>query len=787
MNVIAILKEIFHLTNKYELSLDEKETLKNNLCYLSEWRKNNRDEAKNYPSLDFALYNASLKLRTFGYNYLNSLKNENVNLGDDLILIKDSAIEKIYETHIGGTLDKDQKEVIDIFEESEGRLFLSAPTSFGKTFLLKEIIYKHFNEYLNIVVVLPTVALLIENTRELDKFNEKFDLGYSIYNSVYKDINITDRNIFVLTPERVLRLLSIAPDLKIDFFFFDEIYKIDEDSTIDHEVENNENIKDDKNFHRNGNSNRSIAFRLALYFLLRKCPHCYLAGPYIEISKLGDGFRNMLLKHNIASKEISFSRTLENLISFGQNSIQYSSPFGKHTEICHCKSSFDKLVYVAEKLNFSKQNQAIVYCLYPAYSGKYALKFGNTIENGKTAISENLELFINHLANNYDFKVKGLSTIDEWDFYKSLKSKIGIHNGRFPKYFQKEILQLFNDKAINTLFCTSTIVEGVNTNAKTVVILNNPSGRTDESKKFLLLNIKGRAGRYMHHFVGYVVLIGNKTNDILKNGSIALNFKPYSSSESLGDLDLENIDSKDLSVENRKKQASISLNKTLLPDNVFAQNRLIERKKQEKILSILVDSAKSLVGIEKASARDFIKKNYLDKILEIYADVEGIKKEAVQARKYFAKNYAENGYFGVLQYQFNRGLIEGSVNKTYQTVFHNVRNLVEFELPKILCLFESLISRAFEINNIELSKPLDFSEIIRFFEIGAQTPLGIDMAEKGVPVIAARKLDHIKFQSNNLESQKAEFSINFDKYEYLFDEYEKRYLQEYIKVYCIDN
>lgn len=242
MNVIAILKEIFHLTNKYELSLDEKETLKNNLCYLSEWRKNNRDEAKNYPSLDFALYNASLKLRTFGYNYLNSLKNENVNLGDDLILIKDSAIEKIYETHIGGTLDKDQKEVIDIFEESEGRLFLSAPTSFGKTFLLKEIIYKHFNEYLNIVVVLPTVALLIENTRELDKFNEKFDLGYSIYNSVYKDINITDRNIFVLTPERVLRLLSIAPDLKIDFFFFDEIYKIDEDSTIDHEVENNEKV-----------------------------------------------------------------------------------------------------------------------------------------------------------------------------------------------------------------------------------------------------------------------------------------------------------------------------------------------------------------------------------------------------------------------------------------------------------------------------------------------------------------------------------------------------------------
>ena len=58
--------------------------------------------------------------------------------------------------------------------------------------------------------------------------------------------------------------------------------------------------------------------------------------------------------------------------------------------------------------------------------------------------------------------------------------------------------------AMSTLFCTSTIVEGVNTNAKTVVVYNNPSGKTNEGKKFLLLNINGRAGRYQHHFIGNI-------------------------------------------------------------------------------------------------------------------------------------------------------------------------------------------------------------------------------------------------------------------------------------------
>lgn len=151
--------------------------MKDILCYLSEWRNNDRSELEQYPQLDFVLYNASRKLRTFGYNRLNNFDNVVINSDNALAEIKENVIDELYKTESGFVLDKAQKDVLDTFENANEKLFLSAPTSFGKTFLLKEIIYRHHENYNNIVIVLPTVALLIEVTEEINDFNEKHNLG----------------------------------------------------------------------------------------------------------------------------------------------------------------------------------------------------------------------------------------------------------------------------------------------------------------------------------------------------------------------------------------------------------------------------------------------------------------------------------------------------------------------------------------------------------------------------------------------------------------------------------
>ncbi len=242
MAVKELLKEAVAIMNLPLLDDDNRNKLKDILCYLSEWKANNNSEAGNYPQLDFVLYNASRKLRTFGYNRLNKFENEIINNGDELSILRDETIDKYYKTESGFVLDKLQKAVLDEFEDSHQKLFLSAPTSFGKTFLLKEIIFRHHKEYSNIIIVLPTVALLMEVTGEIEEFNNKHFLNYNLYNSIYRDLELSDRNIFILTPERVLRLFAIIPDINIDFFFFDEIYKIDEDVSIKSEDDVNEKI-----------------------------------------------------------------------------------------------------------------------------------------------------------------------------------------------------------------------------------------------------------------------------------------------------------------------------------------------------------------------------------------------------------------------------------------------------------------------------------------------------------------------------------------------------------------
>ena len=790
MSILQLLKEATRLINIDELKNDNKNRLKDILCYLSEWRNNHPTECVQYPQLEFVLYNASRKLRTFGYNRLNKFDNSIINSDNDLIAFKDTAIDEFYKTESGFILDREQKDVLDTFENAGGKLFLSAPTSFGKTFLLKEIIYKHYENYNNIVIVLPTVALLIEVTEEIDDFNEKHRLGYTIYNSIYKDLELSERNIFILTPERVLRLLAIVPDIELDFFFFDEIYKIDEDVALSSEDDVNDKIElGNDNPQRDEQDHRAVAFRLALYFLLKKCNSCYLAGPFIELNNLKDGFNKMLEKHHIATKEITFIPTLKNQIDFHGKTYKYSSPFENYNESTPSNKPIEKLIYVANRLQFSKTNQAIVYCLYPAYTEQHAREFSDSYKDPLPADSS-IQMFIEHLKNNYNFSFGGKrSSFDNWDLIYALRNQIGIHNGKFPKYFQREIMRRFNDGAMSTLFCTSTIVEGVNTNAKTVVVYNNPSGKTDEGKKFLLLNINGRAGRYQHHFIGNIVYLSDKSLKIVNCAGISLDFKPYSTKLLLSNLDLENIDDGDLSLNNKTRKTALKFNKQLLPDDVFEQNRLIERKKQERILSIILDKIEFFIGIETVSVYNFVSGIYFETILQIWSEIGEIKPTQIDAIKWFSINYAENSYQGVLDYRFKKYLAQEKdehkfVNDTYRKVFRDVKDTIEYQLPRIISLFESLIIRAFEIKKIHLVKPLDMSSIIRYFEIGAISPLGIDMVEKAIPIITVKKIDRMKFYETELEGQRKEFTKIFNRASSKFDEYEKYYLMEYIKKYC---
>ena len=118
-------------------------------------------------------------------------------------------------------------------------------------------------------------------------------------------------------------------------------------------------------------------------------------------------------------------------------------------------------------------------------------------------------------------------------------------------------------------------------------------------------------------------------------------------------------------------------------------------KKQEIILSKILDNVESFIDIETASAYDFVTGAYFETILQIWSEVGEITPNQINAIKWFSINYAEKSYQGVLDYRFKKYLTQEDehkfVNDTYRKVFRDIKDTIEYQLPRIISLFESLI------------------------------------------------------------------------------------------------
>ena len=221
-------KQLLSAINQYDADNPESVNhLRDLVCWISD-----NDALKKDKVLAQLLYIASQKMRVFGYNMLNGYSEDPNEALATLEDISNRAIKNLYRSRVNekNTLDKSQMEVVDLFQSlSPRRLLVSAPTSYGKTFLMREIVFLNKDRYNNILLVFPTVALLLENARMMSAFVSDNNLDYQIIKTVDSVVEDESKKIFVFTPERALQLIASFPDLKIDFFFFDEVYKIDED------------------------------------------------------------------------------------------------------------------------------------------------------------------------------------------------------------------------------------------------------------------------------------------------------------------------------------------------------------------------------------------------------------------------------------------------------------------------------------------------------------------------------------------------------------------------------
>ncbi|OAL81540.1 helicase [Acinetobacter sp. SFB] len=365
----------------------------------------------------------------------------------------DSQIRKNYHysENINKFLHEDQKYLLSLLN-TDKNIIVSAPTSFGKSLLIEEFIASR--KFKNIIIIQPTLALLDETRQKL----RKYDDSYKLIVKTSQNSSDDKGNIYLFTAERVNEYQDFR---HIDFIIVDEFYKLSSQ-------------RDDE---------RADSLNNAFHYILKKYnSKFYLLGPNID--KISDGFEE---KYNAF-----FYKTKTSLVD--TNSIDiYSQHQQKFQQPRKYKEYKEEVLFnlLLEKIN----EQNIIYCSSPARVRYLAKKFSNFIESKINSFNEvKFEIF--------EWIEKNISP--QWSLIEIFKKRIGIHDGALQKHITTSVIDYFNKGLLNYLFCTTTIIEGVNTSAKNIFFFDSTKGMNTKIDYFDYSNIKGRAGRLMIHYTGTI-------------------------------------------------------------------------------------------------------------------------------------------------------------------------------------------------------------------------------------------------------------------------------------------
>lgn len=797
-----IVRNFIEAINNFDGSDQSRELLKDHVCYISE-HKNEMDDT--YPIAEM-LHTASQKLKVFGYDEMNKIKDIEVS---DTINIVDDAIKNYHRSTTASEeeniiLDGLQKNIIDEYQKLEiRRIMVSAPTSFGKSYLLQEILFNNALEYENVMIILPTIALLNENVNKYQALVKSGKLNYNIISTNYEDLDLSSRNLFIFTPERALKFLG-KYDLKINFFFFDEVYKIEERLDITKDNQSGEKII-------SGNDKRAVAFRTCLYLLAKNVKDYYIAGPFLDLeNKECIGLKKFLTNNFVKIFQVKFDPTLRitydawKIVDITENNSIIPEARSYKTRL-EKQNQVGKLIRIKKFIDEHDLGKTIVYLNYPSQIVEI-LKSSNIFDLQPIKNKE-LEEFILHLKTKYNVNMYGISSVEYWTLIKCLEFGIGIHHGKMPKYIQNEILRQFNKTdGLNYLFCTSTIIEGVNTVAKNVVMLSNSYGSGD-IKKFAFKNIKGRAGRYYSNFIGNLFYCDADQKKLDDSEYMHLEFLNYSDIPLLP-IDLDNTEKEDLSQNNHaeKIKRENKYNKQLLPNDVFYQNRLFDRLDQEKILSKILDESNfdrlyDLTQKVIGHGASFL--SLVQEVLNLEENIllgDSFKKFSDERQKeilgkyknklfWILKEYEQEGFAGLLKYQMSivkfKDELKQNMDEKYNTVFEQIRTTIEYDIPKYLSLYQSLFNHACKIKNRVFGNG-DLDDVIKFYEIGASNDFGRLLIERGFPS------ESVKIIESELKKTKIDFLNNDNVIQYIdknpeiiarLDNYEKKLFDRIINLY----
>jgi hypothetical protein len=145
-----------------------------------------------------------------------------------------------------------------------------------------------------------------------------------------------------------------------------------------------------------------------------------------------------------------------------------------------------------------------------------------------------------------------------WSFATALQRGIGLHHGGVPRALSQLNVTLFNTGQLAFLVCTSTLIEGVNTAAKNVIIYENKIARS-KLDFFTFNNIRGRSRRMSQHLRGNVYVFDQEPDEHLDVVDIPL----FSQNKNVPLGLLVQMDDDDLTPESAERLRPVFAQRTL--------------------------------------------------------------------------------------------------------------------------------------------------------------------------------------------------------------------------------
>lgn len=345
----------------------------------------------------------------------------------------------------------EQLQIVSMIKENDASI-ISAPTSFGKTFCIFEYIVKYRPK--NVVLIVPTLALVDEYFKKIiKKYKDKF-FQYKIHTNIGEDktYDFDRNNIFILTHDRVVQETSYHMIEEIDFLVIDEVYKLETDKSND----------------------RVLVLNMAYYHLSKKAKKYVLLAPFIK--------------------------SIENIDELNKEPVFYNSNYSpvvndvKTYSIIDENDRFTECKRILNRLN--PNEKTLIY--FPTVTSLYKYIASVIVSEPQIESLDNEVFYFIEWAKE--------EIHEEWCLITALERGYLIHNGQIPIGTRLFQLDYFEQSEIyNKMLCTSTLLEGVNTTAKNIIItkpsrMSNKAG--DSFSAFDFFNLVGRTGRLNQHFIG---------------------------------------------------------------------------------------------------------------------------------------------------------------------------------------------------------------------------------------------------------------------------------------------